>query len=151
MSNKTVLEAALNIHSVEARHASRLRTMRRGGAMNNTASQTAALNPTDQAARSASPKSWISGTDNGGASPANTRAIYIAGQAIAVPAMNGVAAMSIPTPAEDNITHANVPTNSPATMGFPALAFSEAFDEALDVATVSTIARGFTIMSSTLF
>jgi hypothetical protein len=154
MSNKTVLEAALNIHSVEARHASRVRTMRRGGlATNNNASQTAATNPTTEANRTASPKSWVSGRDNGGASPMQTAAIYGAGNAISVPAMGSVAAMMIPTPAEDNTTHggANTTSTTPASLAFPALAHSEAFDEPLDVATVNTIARGFTIQSSTLF
>ena len=46
MSNNTVLLAALNIHSVEARHVSHIRTMRRGGVKAN-----------------GDPKSWIS---NGG-------------------------------------------------------------------------------------
>ena len=49
MSNRTVLTAALNIHSVEARHASHIRQMRkaRGGAAANT-------------------KPWITGNDTGG-------------------------------------------------------------------------------------
>ena len=47
MSNNTVLLAALNIHSVEARHVSHIRTMRRGGVKAN-----------------GDPKSWISGGGN---------------------------------------------------------------------------------------
>src|SRR6476469_7832544 len=72
-STNPVLEAALNIHSVEARHASRLRTMRRGGLMpaNDRASFVAAgTNP------SSSPKSWVSGIDNGGPAPTATRPEY---------------------------------------------------------------------------
>ncbi|MET4108741.1 ferritin-like domain-containing protein [Hymenobacter sp. UYP22] len=145
-SNKDVLTAALNIHSVEARHASRLRTMRRGGPANNNASATAG------AGTGASPKSWISGQDGGGASPAQTAPIYAAGSAPAyTPA-------GITFPAEDNVTQGatgaapgvNLQT-ALASLNFPAAAFSEAFDEPLDVPTVSTIARTFTITGSTLF
>lgn len=50
LGNKTVLGAALNIHSVEARHASHLRLMRR--------------------ASGASLKPWITGNDSGGLPPA---------------------------------------------------------------------------------
>lgn len=55
VGNKTVLGAALNIHSVEARHASHLRMMRR--------------------ARGANQKPWITGNDPGGL-PAPTQPIY---------------------------------------------------------------------------
>ncbi|WP_375437854.1 ferritin-like domain-containing protein [uncultured Hymenobacter sp.] len=145
-SNKDVLTAALNIHSVEARHASRLRTMRRGGVNNDKASGTVG------AGTGASPKSWISGQDGGGASPAQTAPIYGAGMAPAyTPA-------GITFPAEDNVSQGangaqpavNLQT-ALASLMFPASAFSEAFDEPLDVPTVSTIARTFTITSSTLF
>ena len=141
MSNKTVLTAALNIHSVEARHASRLRTMRRGGPMNNAASQgvqTGSLN--------ASPKSWISGTDNGGAggSPTGpTAAIYGPGNNTGAPA-------GVTFDAESNVMQGGADVSKlPNTTGFPAAAFSEAFDEALDVTTVKTIARTFVVNGST--
>lgn len=55
MSNKTVLTAALNIHSVEARHASHIRQMRK--------------------ARGASLKPWITGKDLGGI-PAAAQPVY---------------------------------------------------------------------------
>lgn len=55
VGNKTVLGAALNIHSVEARHASHLRLMRR--------------------ARGASQKPWITGNNLGGL-PAPAQPIY---------------------------------------------------------------------------
>jgi len=55
LSNKTVLAAALNIHSVEARHASHLRQMRK--------------------ARGANQKPWITGKDIGGL-PAAAQPIY---------------------------------------------------------------------------
>ncbi|SMB96677.1 conserved hypothetical protein [Hymenobacter roseosalivarius DSM 11622] len=139
-SNKDVLTAALNIHSVEARHASRIRTMRRAGAMNNAASQTAAAG-TD---RSASPKSWISGTDGGGPAPAQTAPVYAMGAAPAyTPAV-------ITFPAEDNVTQGGVNLlTALASLNFPAVAFSEAFDEALPVPVVSDIARTFVVTGST--
>ncbi|MDO7850153.1 ferritin-like domain-containing protein [Hymenobacter convexus] len=137
MSNKTVLTAALNIHSVEARHASRLRTMRRAGPMNNAASQGLPVSPYN-----AAPKSWISGTDNGGAggSPTGpTAPIYGAGN-------NTGAPTGVTFDAESNTTQGGaVLTGLPNTTGFPASAFSEAFDEALDVTTVKTIARTFVV------
>ena len=55
MSNKDVLTAALNIHSVEARHASHLRELRK--------------------AKGANVKSWITGNDLGGL-PAAAQPIY---------------------------------------------------------------------------
>jgi len=55
MSNRTVLGAALNIHSVEARHASHIRQMRK--------------------ARGANLKPWITGKDLGGI-PAAAQAVY---------------------------------------------------------------------------
>lgn len=142
MTNKTVLEAALNIHSVEARHASRLRTMRRGGLM-----------PTGDRASAAasngnlndSPKSWVSKTDNGGPGGAGgpTVAVYGAGNPSTI------------FPAEDNVVQApanQVPSitallTTAAITGLSGTAIeaaaSEAFDEPLDMATVKTIARNF--------
>ena len=55
IGNKTVLQAALNIHSVEARHASHLRQMRK--------------------ARGANVKPWITGKDLGGL-PAAAQPVY---------------------------------------------------------------------------
>lgn len=139
MSNPNVLTAALNIHSVEARHASRLRTMRRGGTTNNNASATGVTSTTTEADRSAMPKSWVSGKDNGGASPANTAPIYGAGA-------------SADYPAEDNTMQGGAQlTGLTATAGFPALAFSEAFDEPLDSATVLVIAKTFATTNSNFF
>ena len=61
-----ILTAALNIHSVEARHASHIRTMRRKAA--GGVAGTPSL--------SASPKSWISGNDGGGPAPSATAPSY---------------------------------------------------------------------------
>ena len=155
MSNKDILTAALNIHSVEARHASRLRTMRRGGLpTNNAASGTAPLNSgANEADRVSSPKSWISGLDGGGPVPAVTAPVYGAGSGTA-----GSGPSYTPTgitfPAENNITQGGVAlsaTTLTATAGFPTLSFSEAFDEPLDVPQTLTIAKTFTITSSTFF
>ena len=113
MSNNTVLEAALNIHSVEARHASHLRTMRRGGPQ--------AVSGSPQTA----PKSWVSGNDGGGAAPGVTNAIYGPGNPASM------------FPGEDNIVQAGI------TLPNPGENASEAFDEPLDMATVLAIASNF--------
>ncbi|OUJ75310.1 ferritin-like domain-containing protein [Hymenobacter crusticola] len=125
MGNKDILQAALNIHSVEARHSSHIRLLRRGGV----------AVAGDLSNLSARPKSWISGTDGGGPVPAVTAPVYGAGS----PAAD--------YPAEDNVTQAtiNVQSNTtpPTGQTITAAAASEAFDEPLDAATVKTIARNF--------
>lgn len=63
MSNKTVLTAALNIHSVEARHASHIRQMRRARATSGVANGAGSVDP------------WITGNDRGGI-PAAAQAVY---------------------------------------------------------------------------
>jgi hypothetical protein len=142
MSNKDVLTAALNIHSVEARHASRLRTMRRGGLMpaNDRASFVAAgSDPTT------SPKSWVSNQDGGGPAPTYTAGVYGAG----MPATG--AATAIFFPGEDNVTQAGVSITSLLTAagitGLTAtqagVAATESFDEPLDMRTVKNIALLF--------
>ncbi|HEX8329570.1 MAG TPA: ferritin-like domain-containing protein [Hymenobacter sp.] len=136
-ANRTVLTAALNIHSVEARHASRLRTMRRALATSTTPAQSAQSGSLNN-----SPKSWISGNDNGGAAPGITDAIYNAGNNMNAPAM-------VTFDAESNVTQGGVNLqNALASLNFPASAFSEAFDEALDVTTVKAIARTFVVNGS---
>lgn len=147
MVNKDILQAGLNIHSVEARHSSHIRTVRRGLAASAVGTTVAG----DLANLTLRPKSWISGQDNGGSSPTtspvNTRPVYGAGAAVVVPAAGGIPAATIPSPAEDNVTQAtvNVQTGSTAPMGLPitAAAASEAFDEPLDANTVKAIARNF--------
>lgn len=127
MSNKAILTAALNIHSVEARHSSHIRTMRRGG--------TGAVGADGGGANDSMPKSWVSLQENGGPAPAVTALVY------------GVGSPATSYPAEDNVTQGgvNVQTNSAAPTGLTltAAAASEAFDEPLDAATVKTIARNF--------
>ncbi|GAC1370083.1 MAG: hypothetical protein NVS3B25_23730 [Hymenobacter sp.] len=141
MSNKTVLEAALNIHSVEARHAARLRTMRRGGLT--PPGDRAALVAADPNNPSGSPKSWVSNRDGNGPAPGKTDAVYGPGS----PAVGSAATIFFP--AEDNVTQAsaNITTlltaANVAGLTTPARAATEAFDEPLDMATVKAIARNF--------
>ncbi|MGI4875474.1 MAG: ferritin-like domain-containing protein [Janthinobacterium lividum] len=156
MANKTVLTAALNIHSVEARHASQLRAIRRALATTGTPvpSQGIAVSP-----YSAAPKSWISGTDGGGAGGTKTAAIYAAGvdtgaatYGVGTAAMTGTAA-GVTFPAEDNVTQGGVALTTSTSSNFasfPATAFSESFDEGLDVTSVAKIANPFSV-SGTYF
>lgn len=118
--------------------------MRRGGAASTAPSQAVAVSP-----YSAAPKSWISGTDGGGAVPGTTNAIYGAGNSTGAGTAAGITYL-----AEDNNVQGNftlTTTTSAAFSGFPATAFTEAFDEGLDVGTVSTIARLFTVTGNPLF
>ncbi|MGI4863900.1 MAG: ferritin-like domain-containing protein [Janthinobacterium lividum] len=157
MANPTVLTAALNIHSVEARHASHIRAMRRAGASNNAPSQGI---PGSGTGLSTAPKSWISGTDNGGASPTYTAPIYGTGNNTGTAVYGNGTGSGIGTAAgvtflpEDNVTQGGVAlstTTSTNFTGFPTSAFSEAFDEGLDVKTVATIANTFVVAGNTLF
>jgi hypothetical protein len=138
MANKTVLTAALAIHAVEARHSSHIREMRRAGASSNSPAQGVPV----LSALNAAPKSWISGTDNGGAAPGATSAIYGAGNNTNAPA-------NVTFAAEDNTLQGGISlTNLPNTSGFPTSAFSEAFDEGLDVGNVARIANMFSVSGS---
>ncbi|MCR5888816.1 ferritin-like domain-containing protein [Hymenobacter sp. J193] len=145
MPNPDVLQAALNIHSVEARHSSHVRTVRRGVA----AGATATTVPGDLSNLNEQPKSWISGTDNGGPSPdtnPSTALVYGPGN----PSTGGPT--DIFFPAESNTTQAGVPIVSNTTgMTITTAAASEAFDEPLDPATVKSIARHFVVATSPLF
>jgi hypothetical protein len=132
-STKDILEAALNIHSVEARHNSHFRTVRRAILANTLGVATApAVSPFDVA-----PKSWISGRDNNGPPAPNgskpATAVY------------GPGADATAYPAEDNISQAGLLlTTGIGTTPYTSAQASEAFDEPLDPATVKTIARMFT-------
>ena len=129
MANKTVLTAALNIHSVEARHASHLRSMRRGGPA--SASSTTA------------PKSW---PFDGEVVPAAAAAVYGAGQPATPPSGSTLANASKFFPAETNRSQGGVQLDTAlAALSLPGSAFAESFDEPLDVATVTTIASNFTV------
>ena len=134
MANKAVLTAALSIHAVEARHASHIREMRRAGVGSSTPSQGIPVSP-----YSGAPKSWISGTERGGAAPGISDAIYGFGN-------NTNALAGITFAAEDNTIQGGLSLNAlPNTSTFPTSAFSEAFDEGLDVGTVAHIANLFSV------
>jgi len=130
-ATKDILEAALNIHSVEARHNSHFRSVRRAIVANTLGSAMApAVSPYD-----AAPKSWINLIDNGGPTAPNgskpASAAYGAGNPAAT------------YPADNNTTQAGVDlTTINAT--YTAAAVSEAFDEPLDPNTVQAIALNFT-------
>ncbi|TDN37322.1 ferritin-like domain-containing protein [Hymenobacter sp. UV11] len=126
LPSKDVLKIALGIHSVEARHASHVRTLRRGGV--------GVAGADGGGPNNSLPKSWVSLRENNGPLPALTTAIYAAGT-------------TVDSPAEDNMVQVklNVQTNSDppgANLRLPA-ATSEAFDEPLDAARVKTIALNF--------
>ncbi|RYU78526.1 ferritin-like domain-containing protein [Hymenobacter persicinus] len=119
--NKLVTEAALSIHSVEARHASHVRTMRRGGAQSLPGSPVSA------------PKSWITGSETGGPLPNLLGNVYFSGT---------------PTnlyPSEDNTVQSGINLLS----AFPGVATaalaSEAFDEPLDAVSVSLLMGYFRV------
>jgi hypothetical protein len=143
-STKDILEAALNIHSVEARHNSHFRTVRRAIAANTLGSAAApAVSPFDVA-----PKSWISGRDNNGPPAPNgskpAAAVYGPGNP-ATGTVTASAGADTVYPAEDNTTQASVNLlTGIGTTPYTAAQVSEAFDEPLDPTTVKTIARMFT-------
>ncbi|MGI4743570.1 MAG: ferritin-like domain-containing protein [Janthinobacterium lividum] len=135
--NKTILQAALNIHSVEARHSSHIRTMRRGLPTNVLGTTIAGAD--GGGSGDMMPKSWVSLQENGGPAPAVTAPVY--GAATVAPATAAA------YPAEDNVTQAGVNvqtgTVAPAGLTITQAAASEAFDEPLDTGTVKFIARNF--------
>lgn len=148
MPNKDILDAALNIHSVEARHSSHVRTVRRGQAAGQSGpGATGVLGDTTNLNQR--PKSWISGNDNGGPSPGtmpSTADVYGPGS----PATG--AADAVFFPAEGNVSQAgrDITTISGGAAVSVNLA-SEAFDEPLDAGTVKRIARNFVVQTSMLF
>ena len=118
MSNATALETALRIHSVEARHASKIRRLRRlaGGAGTTVR---------------------LSGTVRGGGAAA-------AG-ATGSPSTAVVAAFDKIYAGEDNVTQAGVNVSTLSNANFGTEAAQEAFDEPLDRASVIAIVQPFFI------
>lgn len=119
------LAAALQIHSVEARHAAHIRSMRR-----------ALIGATE-------PKSWVQGATGAtnGSLPAETDAVYGMGAAFeALPAST--------FPAETNTVQGGVETRGLGNVNGQtegANAAAESFDEALDKNTVLAIAGNFIV------
>lgn len=104
------LTVALQIHSVEARHAAHIRTMRRGAT-----------------AGSIMQSGWITGAEANGA----PEAVYGAGNPATI------------FPAESNTMQAGLNLTTALGTTYTAAEVSEAFDEALDEATVRAIAGQF--------
>jgi hypothetical protein len=123
MSNPTVLEAALRIHTVEARHAAKIRRLRRAnGAPNNVK---------------------YSGTISGGGAGA------AGADNVPNPPAAAVAALGLIYAGEDNTTQLTVNItglpNLPTSNFTGSAAASEAFDEPLTKAQVTAIVQGFFI------
>ena len=129
MPNRDILEAALRIHSVEARHAARIRRMRR-------------------AAAGASDVVRWSGTVRGGGAPA-AGATDLGPQPTMVraafEAIYGSGASATNAPNENNVTQAGVNVSALSGASFGLEAAQEAFDEPLDRADVIKIVQPFFI------
>ncbi|MVN76788.1 ferritin-like domain-containing protein [Hymenobacter sp. HMF4947] len=128
INNKDLLTAAFNIHSVEARHSSHIRTLRRGGV-------TAAADAPSANTLATKPKSWISQRDNNGPLPALTASVYGAGTTTAYPAEDNTVQVGINTQSNSSSPGAGLVLTS--------IAATEAFDEPLDPAKVKAIALNF--------
>jgi hypothetical protein len=134
ITQKDVLEAALNIHSVEARHVSRIRSLRRGGIQSASA-----------------PKSWIT-PDETPATPPLLNNYNVAGAPAQVgPYNRGSDATKYPD--ESNVSQGTAPVVNVQTLvtGVGLGAGAEAFDEPLDPATVKAIAKNFAANPTALF
>lgn len=153
--DKPRLTYVQSLQAVEARHSARIRTMRRGGASSTAPAQSVPVAPYQTA-----PKSWVSGTDNGGAIAAFTAPVYKAGNnsdsatySYGAGSNTGSVA-GVTFLADDNVQQAGISLSSatlPNTAGFPANAFTEAFDEGLDMGTVAAFAKQFTVATSSFF
>jgi hypothetical protein len=128
MTQPAILEAALRIHSVEARHASRIRRLRRSAAR---APDTVRFSGTVRGGGEAA-----AGATDLGTEPATVTAAFAA---IYGPGTDAVAA-----PSEANVIHADVNvSNLAATKTFGVEAAQEAFDEPLARADVLAIVQPF--------
>ena len=129
MSSSAILEAALRIHSVEARHASRVRRMRR-------------------AAAGAPSSVRYSGTVRGGGAAAAGATDAGPNPTAVTAAFNliyGAGANSATAPSESNTTQAGVDIMSLAGAQFGIDAAQEAFDEPLDRGDVVALVQPFFI------
>ena len=129
MTQPTILEAALRIHSVEARHAARIRRMRR-------------------AAAGAPSIVRYSGTVRGGGVAAAGATDTGTQPSMVVAAFNaiyGAGANASTAPSEDNVTQAGVNVSALAGASFGLEAAQEAFDEPLNRSDVVAIVQPFFI------
>jgi hypothetical protein len=139
-ATKDILEAALNIHSVEARHNSHFRTVRRALFANSPGTAGAvAVSPYD-----AAPKSWINLIDNNGptAPDGSKPATKVYGPGSPATVADPKAADTY-YPGENNVSQVGKDLTTLNSTYTPA-AVSEAFDEPLDPGTVKSIALLFT-------
>jgi hypothetical protein len=128
MSNSAVLEGALRIHSVEARHASRIRRIRR-------------------IAAGAPATVRFSGTVRGGeaaAAGATTLGTNATAVTNAFNKIYGAGSTPSSAPSESNTTHAGIDVNA-LGLSFGIEAAQEAFDEPLDRGDVIAIVQPFFI------
>ena len=129
MSQPAILEAALRIHSVEARHAARIRRMRR-------------------AAAGAPDTVRFSGTVRGGGAAAGGATDLGPQPAMVTAAFNaiyGAGANATTAPNESNVTQAGINVSTLSGANFGVEAAQEAFDEPLDRADVIAIVQPFFI------
>ena len=129
ITNSAILEAALRIHSVEARHASRIRRMRRGAA---AAPATVRYSGTVRGGGAAA----AGGTDLG-PNPAAVTAAF--------DKIYGAGANPTTAPSESNTVHAGVDVLTLSGAQFGPEAAQEAFDEPLDRPDVVAIVQPFFI------
>jgi len=129
MARGDILESALRIHSVEARHAARIRRIRR-----------LAITGTPSTVR-------FSGTISGGGAAAAGAGTVSTAVSAALEKIYGVGAAPATAPSEANTTHAgvDVTTLTGLPTGFNATTASEAFDEPLSRADVVAIVQPFFI------
>lgn len=126
ISDKENLEAALRIHSVEARHAARIRRIRRAADTTNTTVR-------------------YSGTIRGGGAAAAGAGTQSAAVAAALEKIYGQGTNSTSAPSEANTTQAGVTITSLSGAPFGTDPATEAFDEPLDRADVVAIVQPFFI------
>ncbi len=127
MPNPTILEAALRIHSVEARHAARIRRMRR-------------------AAAGAPPEVRYSGTVRGGErAAAGGTTLGTVNPTVVGQTFDKIYGAGAGSPSESNVIHAGVNVTALAGASFGAEAAQEAFDEPLSRADVVAIVQPFFI------
>ena len=129
MSSPAILEGALRIHSVEARHASRIRRMRRAAA---GAPATVRYSGTVRGGEAAA----AGATDLGTSSAAVTAAFN---------KIYGAGATASSAPSESNTIHAGVDVTTLSAASFGIEAAQEAFDEPLDRGDVVSIVQPFFI------
>jgi rubrerythrin len=126
MSDPPTLEAALRIHSVEARHAARIRRLRRAADMGNVTVR-------------------YSGTIRGGGAGAAGAGTQSAAVTEAFEKIYGQGTNSTSAPSEANVAQAGVTITSLGAAQFGTEAATEAFDEPLDRGDVVAIVQPFFI------